>query len=321
MFQRADMLMKTGSIPSRFLLSLDSSSSTASAKKEQVIIENSTQKSALTRKIPSINNNEKVTQVVCASNKSPTVSCDMLVVEKEVQISTFCQQENAFMLSEGNMIRAQIMNASSDSISDVVITSVARAHYASICASTPTRRLLQTEIVHVHITYVVLASGPSFIDSDALMSAGFSGLRRVTASQQSNLTICSLSNIGNTQVNVSCALFYSQMDPVLYDAATKSLPSVPYFEYPNTTVHYYTQNSTKTPDVSPNVQGKHTLSSPVVGILVGLGVLIFGALSIMMYRYMRAVSQQHTEPIETYTGIPQTEWNVFSHNEQLMYQT
>jgi len=139
MSQRADIVMKTGSVASHFLLSLDSSSSRASAKKEQVIIENRPQNSALTRKITSIDNNEKVTQVVCGSNKSPTVSCDMLVIEKEVQISTFCQQEDAFMWSEGNTIRAQMLDASSASISDVVITLVARAHYASKCAYAATR--------------------------------------------------------------------------------------------------------------------------------------------------------------------------------------
>jgi len=138
------------------------------------------------------------------------------------------------------------------------------------------------------------------------MSGGFSGLWRVTVLEQSNLNICSLSNSRNTQLHTSCARVYSQMDPVLSGGQVKTAPSInplptaPYFEYPSTTPHYYTQNSTKTPDILPNVRGKHTLSSPLVGILIGLGVLILIALSSMMYRYMHAASQQHTEPTETY---------------------
>jgi len=324
--QRAEIVMKTGSAASRFLLSLDSSSSRASVQQQQVVIENRTQNSALTRKITSIDNNEKVTQVVCASKQSYTVSCDMLVIEKEVQISTFCQKEDSFMWTEGNTIRAQMLNASSASISDVVITSVARAHYASKCAYAATRRLLQTEIVH--ITYVVVASGRSFIDSDVLMSAGFSGLRRVTASEQSNLTICSLSKLGNTQLDTSCAWFYSQMDPVppggQVNAApsTNPQPTTPYFDYPSTTPHYYTQNSTNTSGILPNVQGNHTQSSFLVAILAGVGGLIFITLCVALNRYMHAAaSQQHTEPTETYIGIHQTESNAFFHNGQLVYHT
>jgi len=329
MVPRTEIATKTGGAASRFLLSLDSPSRRGNAQQDNVIVENRTQNSALTRKITSIDNNAKVTQVVCGSQQSPTVSCDMLVVEKEIQISTFCLPENAFMWGEGSTIRAQMLQASSASISDVVITSVARAHFASKCAHTATRRLLQTEIVHV--TYVVVASGPSFIDSDVLMSSGFSGLRRVTASEQSSLTVCSLSNTGNTQLDTSCAQFYSQIrptsppGPVHAAPSTSPLPTTTYFEYPSTTPHYYAQNSTNTSDIPANipanVSGKNTLSSSFVGIVTGAGALIFIVLAIVMYKCMHAASQQHTEATETYRGVPQSESNVFFHNGQLVYHT
>jgi len=322
---RADTAAKTGGAASRFLLSLDSSSTRGAAQQEQVMVENRTENSALTRKITSIDNNDKVTQVVCGSNKSPAVSCDMLVIEKEVLIGTFCQQENAFMWGEGNTIRAQMLQASSASISDVVITSVARAHFASKCAHTATRRLLQAEIVH--ITYVVVASGPSFIDSDVLMSGGFSGLRRVTASEQSSLTVCSLSSTGNTRHDASCAQFYSQIRPALPGGpvnappSTSPLPTTTHFDYPSSTPQYYAQNSTNTSDIPADAPVKNTQSSSFVGILTGVGGLIFIALSIVIYRCIHTASQQHSEATDTYKGIPQSESNVFFHSGQLVYHT
>jgi len=317
--QRADPVSASGGAASRFLLSLDSSPSRASALQEQMVVENRTQYTALTRKITSIDNNKKVAQVVCAANKNPTASCDMLVVGKEVHISVFCQQQGVFMASEGTTIRTLMLQASSVSISDVVITSVARANHVSKCAHTATRRLLQTEMVH--ITYVVVASGPSFIDIDVLMSGGFSGLRRVTATDQSsNLTICSLTKTGNTHHDASCAWFYSQMRQAL--PSTSPLPTAPSFHSPTTTPQPHAQHSTNnTPGAQPNVPRKNTLSSSFIGVLTGGGALIFIALSIVVYRYMHSASQQHIGATETYSGVPQNEPNVFFHNGQLVYHT
>jgi len=121
---------------SRFLLSVGSS---VSPDSEQVSVQNRTQNSAMTRKITSIDNNEKVTAVVCPSDTGPGISCHMLVVQKEVNIDTFCLQETRFMWDEASLIRTQLLSASSAATSDIIITSIARAQFHSKCAYSATR--------------------------------------------------------------------------------------------------------------------------------------------------------------------------------------
>jgi len=136
------------------------------------------------------------------------------------------------MWDEARLIRTQLMTASSAATSDIIITSIARAQFHSKCAYTSTRRLLQTETVHV--TYVVVVSGLSFIDSDVLMSSGFSGLRRMTTAQHSKLSICFASERYTIPHDSVCMQLYALAGTTFHTGNTLVPQSTPpQFMYPH----------------------------------------------------------------------------------------
>ena len=309
---------KGSSGASRFMLSLDASVSRATDKPEQILVENTTQHNAVTRRITSIDNNEKVVEVVCASKKDSAVSCDMLVIEKEVQINTFCQQENAFMWSEGSKIRTHMLNASSTFVSDIIITSIARAQYARKCAYTATRRLLQTEIVH--ITCVIMIAGRSFIDRDVLVSNGFSGLRRITTTQLSNFSICSASQHHTSLDDNDCVHFHAQSDA--NSSHTSIVQStMPRFNYPTTTPQNALENNTNTTFLNQQTTvGKKSVQPHIIGILTGIGVLILIVFGMLAYQYNCTIFDRSANT-QMYTGVTQSDPNIFFHHGQLVYPT
>ena len=301
---------------SRFLLSVGSS---AAPDTEQVSVQNRTQNNAMKRKITSVNNNEKVTAVVCPSDAGPGISCHMLVVQKVVNINTFCLQETRFMWDEARLIRTQLMTASSAATSDIIITSIARAQFHSKCAYTSTRRLLQTETVHV--TCVVVVSGLSFIDSDVLMSRGFSGLRRMTTAQHSKLSICFASERYTIPHDSVCMQLYALAGTTFHTGNTLVPQSTPpQFMYPHTAPHetYADRANSTTP--APTTQHKSTgVASPLIGILIGVGIFIAIAFSFFIYRYK--CSQENSIDPLLYTGMTQADPGIFFHHGQLVYHT
>jgi len=302
------------SAASRFLLSVGSS---VPAGGEQVSVQNRTQNSAMTRKITSIDNNEKVTAVVCPSDTDPAISCHMLVVQKEVNVNTFCLQENRFMWDEATLIRTQLLTASSAATSDIIITSIARAQFHSKCAYSATRRLLQTETVHV--TCVMIVSGLSFIDSDMLMSNGFSGLRRLTKSHESKLSICFASERYTIPHDSVCMQLYALAGTTFHTENTLVRQSTaPQFVYPHTTPHGAYTDSANSTTPAPSAQNKNSsVGAPLVAILAGVGAFLAIVFSFCIYRYKCG---QNTDAL-AYVGVTQTDPGMYFHQGQLVYHT
>jgi len=162
---------------------------------------------AMNREITSIDSNERVTAVVCAQKpqRRSVVTCHMLVIQKELGFDVFCLDESSFMQQIAPEIRMHVLNASSSAISDIVITSVARAQYKSKCASKTARRLLQVQTVH--ITYVAVTSNSSFINVDELALKGYYDLHIISASLGTQISMCSPSQRNNvTKQDDICAL-------------------------------------------------------------------------------------------------------------------
>jgi len=305
------------SAASRFLLSVGSA---VAPDNKGVNVQNHTQNGAMTRKITSIDNNEKVTAVVCPSDAGPAISCHMLVVQKQVDINTFCLQETRFSWKEATLIRTQLLSASSIATSDIIITSIARAQFHSKCAPSATRRLLQTETVHV--TCVVIVSGLSYIDSDMLMSNGFSGLRRMTTSQQSKLSICFASERYTIPHDNVCMQLYAFAAGATSHSGNTLVPesTPPQFLYPHTTPQSTYSNRANTTTPPPNTHQKSSgISRPLIGILTGVGVFLGLVMSFCLYRYKRSLVPNIDSL--AYTGVTQTDPGAFFHHGQLVYHT
>ena len=190
----------------RFLLSLDSASPSTS-RQAPLGPGKSNQNMAMDREITSINSNERVTAVVCAQKpqRGCVVTCHMLVIQKELGVDMFCLDEASFMQQMAQEIRMHVLNASSSAVSDIVITSVARAQYKSKCASQTAHRLLQMQTVH--ITYVAVTSNSSFINVDELALKGYYDLHIISASLGTQISMCSASQRNNvTKQDDICAL-------------------------------------------------------------------------------------------------------------------
>jgi len=175
-----------------------------------------------------------------------------------------------------SLIRRQLLTASSAATSDIVITSIARAQFHSKCAFTATRRLLQTETVHV--TCVVIVSGLSFIDSDVLMSTGFSGLRRMTTSQESKLSICFASERYTIPHDSVCMQLYALAGTTFHMPNTLVPQSTaPQFVYPYTTPHWaYTDSANGTTAAASTHNKRSGVGSPLIGILAGVATSFSG---------------------------------------------
>jgi len=190
------MLLSMGSAPSESNNVYDVNSQESDADTGNI---NSSEFSATTREITCINNNEQITRVLCGNVDSPINStCDMLEVSKQLPIEDFCLTETDFLEKSGPLIRAQLLNASSSAVSEIFITSVSKPNFQQKCRPAASRRLLQTETVH--ITYVMQANDTYYMNLDLLVDNGFSDLQRLTSLLTTKLTICA-SNPGFNNSN------------------------------------------------------------------------------------------------------------------------
>jgi hypothetical protein len=165
---------------------------------------------AIAREITSVNNNRQVTDLLCGSVKHGN-TCDMLSVNKEVSITEFCLRESSFMTLAATGIRAQLFQASSSAVTEILITSIARPGAYYKCKPTAIRRLLQTETIL--ITYVTRASSNYFVNRDILLDTGFSSLQRLTSLEGTKLAICTSISI-YTQASVLVSVDVSDKDRI-----------------------------------------------------------------------------------------------------------
>jgi len=113
-------------------------------------------------------------------------------MNKAVSIAEFCLREASCMQVAAAGIRAQLFQAVSPVVTEIVITSIVRQGAYYKCRSRAIRRLLQTELIH--ITYITRANNNYFVNLDILLQTGFSGLQRLTALDGTKLAICAFSS-------------------------------------------------------------------------------------------------------------------------------
>ena len=139
------------------------------------------QSNTCAKSISSLNNNNQVVAIVC---KDP-VLCDMLSIDRTVPVADFCSDENDFMSKYLPKIRNEIIEASAGAISEVYMTSVVSPRANTVCATSQTRKLLQTETVK--LTIIVEGSAVYVIDNTIL--DGFGNINFTKVSGISNLTL------------------------------------------------------------------------------------------------------------------------------------
>jgi len=227
----------------RLLLSFDTTSP-VTQRQSLLGLGKSNQNMALNREITSINNNERVTAVVCArtsQSQSYDHTCHMLVVQRDLLMDKFCLDEDTFMLQVVPEIRMEILNATSDAVIDIVITSVARAQFTSKCAPNTKRRLLQIETVH--ITYVAVTTNSSFINIDQLVLNGYSGLNTVTTSTANQISVCSPSQKNNITINDNICVHARMSMPLIIRTQNVSAhPAAPLSQVIQIPVHEHTSS-------------------------------------------------------------------------------
>jgi len=283
----------------RFLLAVNTPKTRSvptPASLEAIDLENATHNGGVAREITVIDNNERVAAVVCGSPGVRTfgnsTTCDLMSVEKEVPIDLFCREEATFMQQAGGDIRMQLLNASSSAVSDIVITSVARSLFHQKCDATVQRHLLQVETVH--LTYVVVVSGSSFIDNDVLVSNGYSGLQRITTSEQTRLSVCRSSQSNNKPQDAICAQIH----------ATSTATPIPLSPTANTTP-VQSNASTNT----QHTESDSALSQHFVIVIIVVSFVIFLCLAIVLFVMMWkrcCQTSQVAEPV-LYAGLYQNE--------------
>ena len=143
--------------------------------------ENDAKSRSCSTEISSINNNNQVIQIVC---RDPYL-CDMLSINREVPVADFCTGEDDFIAKYLPKLRSEIIMASAGSISEVYITSVISPGSHNVCASSQTRKLLQTETVQ--LTVIVQGSAVYVMDNTILDEFGNVNFTKVSGI--SNLTM------------------------------------------------------------------------------------------------------------------------------------
>jgi len=162
----------------RMLLSVGSSSS------DNVTNTISSETTSISKIVKGVDNNKQISSIICGAFAAV---CDMLTMVKEISVADFCLDNAAFFAKEGPKIIANIIAASSDTISDVTFTSLGRSD-TSVCKANTVRRLLQTNTID--LTYVVSAPARYILDLDALVASGYSKVEIVTSKTKDSMVSC-----------------------------------------------------------------------------------------------------------------------------------
>jgi hypothetical protein len=163
------------------------------------------QSKSCTREITSINNNNQVVSIVC---KDPYL-CDMLSINRVVPVADFCSSEDDFITKYLPQIRDEIIKASANTLSEVYITSVTSPGAQDLCASSQTRRLLQTEIVQ--LTVIVEGSAVYVIDNTILDDYGNVNFTKISGISNLTLVKCnSVAGCENARRKIANAFNFTQ---------------------------------------------------------------------------------------------------------------
>jgi len=163
----------------------------------------------------------------------------------------------------------------------------------------------------------MIVSGLSFIDSDALMSSGFSGLRRLTTSHQSKLSICFASERYTIPHDSVCMQLYALLGTTFHTGNTLVPPSTaPQFVYPHTTPHGAYVDGANSTTPAPSTQNINSgVAAPLIAILAGVCGFLAIVFSFCIYRYQCG----HNTDALVYVGVTQTDPGIFFIHGQLVY--
>jgi len=225
------------------------------------------------RTITSVNNNERVAAAVCAQKHHINNTCDTMVAQKMFAVNTFCLNESDFMSRVVPSIRRELLEASSANVSDIVVSSVARANFEDKCARVPARRLLQTELVH--FTYVTVVSSPSFVNVDLLVSRGYSGVQHLTNSPDTQLHLCTSSNHLHSTANPNDAahICHTTVPAVVQTASVGTVVPSPHVHL--APVKFSVSSQTKSVTTPSQFSPSTLLMCTVVAVSVAVAAFIF----------------------------------------------
>jgi len=153
--------------------------------------ENSASRKSCSRQLSSINNNNQVVAIVCKDK----YLCDMLSINREVPVAEFCTSEDDFITKYLPKLWSEIIRASAGALSEVYITSVISPGAHNVCASSQTRRLLQTKTVQ--LTVIVEGFAVYVIDNTILDEYGNVNFTKISG--VSNLTLVRCNSVAGCQ--------------------------------------------------------------------------------------------------------------------------